>query len=142
MGKGRNGSHSKSLEDICNNPKKYLNLKPKDILTVSKEQDLLYRGSHVLQPDIVFQTKNEVIIVEYKSTDELSLVEKGRYQLKKAMTFYETFFGIPTRGFLIAGDQVLEHGDLSHFKKDYKPEKKQKRCNKKPFYLNDKKNYL
>jgi hypothetical protein len=142
MGGERNSSHSKSLDEISRDTWRYLKVKPREILTISKEQDLLYRGNRSLQPDLVFHTKRGVIIVEYKSTEELSLVEKGRDQLKKAMTFYETFFGVPTRGFLIAGDRVLEHGDLSHFKKNYNNEKKQNTFNKKPFYLNSRKNHL
>jgi len=121
MSNGRNSSHSKALEEICKKTNYYLGIKPRDILTDSKEQNLIYRGSHYLQPDIVLELKSGlVVLIEYKSCEENSLVEKGREQLKKAMIFYETFLGKKTRGFLIVEDKILDSGDLGHFNKPYK----------------------
>jgi hypothetical protein len=137
----RNGSHAKALEKICNNSKKILGINPREILVISKEQRLYYRGSLLTEVDIVFELKKgRIILVEYKSDIELALIKKGREQLYKAITFYEDSLNKETRGILVIGERVFQEGDKGYFRKGYSNGNIQKSSCSKPFYLNGRRN--
>lgn len=137
----RNGSHAKALEKICNNSKSILGINTREILSISKEQKLYYRGSLLTEVDIAFELKNgRVILVEYKSTEEPDLIKKGRHQLCKAITFYQDSLKKEARGMLVIGEKVFQEGDREYFKKSYSNGKSSRNRCSKPFYLNGRKN--
>ncbi len=99
--------HRKSLEILVRKPE-IIGIKPSEILIVSVEPLLYGNRRQIIEPDLVYQMRDGgVIVVEYKSTNQPRLLGKGTSQLAKAMNYFSRM-GVPSKGFLITGDDYPE----------------------------------
>lgn len=72
--------HSVALEELCCNPTLIgLEFEEYDFL---KELPIYYGGKIIIEPDIIFQTKSGVYIVEYKCCDSPKSRAKAICQLR------------------------------------------------------------
>jgi hypothetical protein len=81
-------SHRRALEIIAANPGRF---GIEHVISASIEQTLYHNGRGILaQPDVVFETsKNEIIIIEYKSSGEHE--ERAAKQLKNAIWWFGAY---------------------------------------------------
>jgi hypothetical protein len=88
MAKHNITSHRHALEIIAANPERF---GIEHVVSASIEQTLYHNGRGILaQPDVVFETsRNEIIIIEYKSSGEHE--ERAEKQLKNAVWWFGAY---------------------------------------------------
>ncbi len=81
-------NHRRALEIIATNPERF---GVEHVVSASIEQTLYHNGRGILaQPDVVFETsKNEIVIIEYKSSSEHE--ERAAKQLKNAVWWFGAY---------------------------------------------------
>ena len=99
--------HRRALEKIAANPSKY---GFENTIAIAMEVNLFDKtGRQVAQPDLVlYDTKGEITIVEYKNNGDQALIERAQEQLYNAVDWFSKNTGISPKMALIDGTRYPE----------------------------------